>query len=206
MGRGKIEIKRIESTTNRQVTFSKRRSGLFKKAKEISILCASDVAVIVFNSTGRLFDFASSSMKRILERYRNTSGRGVWNNEYEQMLSQFRNLKKENEELQKELSCVTGENVETLAPKQLDYLEENLVLAAKKVRERKTEVLKYERRKTESKVIGLQQKQSILMELLAHAENHEEYGFTVSNSEGQTTPPPAFRVQPSQPNLQGSGH
>ncbi|GLJ27798.1 hypothetical protein SUGI_0545550 [Cryptomeria japonica] len=197
MGRGKIEIKRIESTTNRQVTFSKRRSGLFKKAKEISILCASDVAVIVFNSTGRLFDFASSSMKRILERYRNASGRGVWNNEYEQMLSQFRNLKKENEDLQKELSCVTGENVETLAPKQLDYLEENLVLAAKKVRERKTEVLKYERRKTESKVIGLQQKQSILMELLAHAENHEEYGFTVSNSEGQTTPPPAFRVQPN---------
>ncbi|GLJ26988.1 hypothetical protein SUGI_0528650 [Cryptomeria japonica] len=206
MGRGKIEIKKIENTTNRQVTFSKRRSGLFKKAKEISILCAADVAVIVFNNTGRLFDFASSSMKRILERYRNASGGIAWNNEYKQMLSQFRNLREENEELRKELSCVTGEDVETFTPKQLGYLEENLVLAAKKVRERKTEVLKYERRKTESKVIGLQQKSTILREWLANAENHEEFGFTVSDSEGQTTPPPAFRVQPSQPNLQGSGH
>ncbi|GLJ10336.1 hypothetical protein SUGI_0126390 [Cryptomeria japonica] len=58
----------------------------------------------------------------------------------------------ETEELQKELSCVTGEDVETFTPKQLGYLEENLVLAAKKVRERKIEVLKYERGKTESKV------------------------------------------------------
>nr|AAL05441.1 putative MADS-box family transcription factor [Cryptomeria japonica] len=142
MGKGKIEIKRIEIKKNRQVTFSKRRSGLFKKAKEISILCAADVAVIVFNSTGRLFDFASS---------RNASGGKAWNNEYEQMLSQFRNLKNENEELQKELSCVRGEDVEKLARNQLDCLEGNLVLAAKKVQERKTEVLKYEGRKTESK-------------------------------------------------------
>nr|QWX93769.1 MADS-box protein 30 [Cunninghamia lanceolata] len=206
MGRGKIEIKKIENTTNRQVTFSKRRAGLFKKAKEISILCAADVAVIVFNSTGRLFDFASSSMKRILERYRNASGGQAWNNEYEQMLSQFRNLKKENEELQKEMSYVTGEDVETLAPNQLEYLEGNLVVAAKKVRDRKTEVLKYERRKTESKVTGLQQKCAILREWLTNPENHEEYGITVCNSEGPTPPPPAFRVQPSQPNLQSSGY
>jgi hypothetical protein len=39
MGRGKIEIKRIENTTNLQVTFSKRRNGLLKKAREISVLC-----------------------------------------------------------------------------------------------------------------------------------------------------------------------
>nr|AFI98666.1 MADS1 transcription factor [Calocedrus formosana] len=203
MGRGKIEIKKIENTTNRQVTFSKRRSGLFKKAKEISILCAADVGVIVFNSTGRLFDFASSSMKRLLERYRNASGGRAWNNEYEQMLSQFRNLKKENEELQKELSCVTGEDVGTLAPNQLDFLEGNLVLAAKKARERKIEVLKYERRKTESKVIGLQQKCSILREWLSNPEIPEEYDL--DNSGGQTPPPPGFRRQPNQPNLQGGG-
>ncbi|XP_059077526.1 MADS-box transcription factor 23 isoform X2 [Cryptomeria japonica] len=205
MGRGKIEIKKIENTTNRQVTFSKRRSGLFKKAKEISILCAADVAVIVFNNTGRLFDFASSSMKRILERYRNASGGIAWNNEYKQMLSQFRNLREENEELRKELSCVTGEDVETFTPKQLGYLEENLVLAAKKVRERKIEVLKYERRKTESKVIGLQQKCSILKEWLTNPENGKENDLNDCNWEGQTLPP-AFRVQPSQRNLQRSGY
>ncbi|KAJ0085546.1 hypothetical protein Patl1_07583 [Pistacia atlantica] len=48
MGRGKIEIKRIENTTNRQVTFCKRRNGLLKKAYELSILCEAEVALIVF--------------------------------------------------------------------------------------------------------------------------------------------------------------
>nr|GEW84102.1 MADS-box transcription factor 27-like isoform X5 [Tanacetum cinerariifolium] len=38
MGRGKIMIRRIDNSTSRQVTFSKRRSGLLKKAKEIAIL------------------------------------------------------------------------------------------------------------------------------------------------------------------------
>ncbi|GLJ49554.1 hypothetical protein SUGI_1051000 [Cryptomeria japonica] len=94
--------------------------------------------------------------------------------------------------------------VETFTPKQLGYLEENLVLAAKKVRERKIEVLKYERPKRESKVIGFQHKCFILKEWLTNLENGEENGLNDCNSEGQT-PPPAFRVQPSQSNLQGSG-
>jgi MADS-box transcription factor len=60
MGRGKIEIKRIDNATSRQVTFSKRRSGLFKKARELSILCDAEVGLLVFSSTSRLYDFASS--------------------------------------------------------------------------------------------------------------------------------------------------
>ncbi|CAN1822916.1 Agamous-like MADS-box protein AGL15 [Linum perenne] len=59
MGRGKIEIKRIENANSRQVTFSKRRSGLLKKAQELSILCDAEVAVIIFSNTGKLFDFSS---------------------------------------------------------------------------------------------------------------------------------------------------
>jgi len=60
MGRGKIVIKRIDNSTSRQVTFSKRRNGLLKKARELSILCDAEVGLIVFSSTGRLYDFASS--------------------------------------------------------------------------------------------------------------------------------------------------
>uniref|UniRef100_A0A453JEP2 MADS-box domain-containing protein n=1 Tax=Aegilops tauschii subsp. strangulata TaxID=200361 RepID=A0A453JEP2_AEGTS len=60
MGRGKIAIERIDNATNRQVTFSKRRGGLMKKARELAILCDADLALIVFSSTGRLYDFASS--------------------------------------------------------------------------------------------------------------------------------------------------
>ena len=60
MGRGKIEIKRIENTTNRQVTFCKRRNGLLKKAYELSVLCEAEVALIVFSSRGRLYEYANN--------------------------------------------------------------------------------------------------------------------------------------------------
>ncbi|KAJ4866210.1 Agamous-like MADS-box protein AGL8 [Raphanus sativus] len=70
MGRGRVQLKRIENKINRQVTFSKRRSGLLKKAHEISVLCDAEVALIVFSSKGKLFEYSTDScMERILERY-----------------------------------------------------------------------------------------------------------------------------------------
>jgi hypothetical protein len=60
MGRGKIEIRRIDNSTSRQVTFSKRRGGLLKKAKELAILCDAEVGVMIFSSTGKLYDFSST--------------------------------------------------------------------------------------------------------------------------------------------------
>ena len=60
MVRGKIQMRRIENATSRQVTFSKRRNGLLKKAFELSVLCDSEVAVIIFSQKGRLYEFASS--------------------------------------------------------------------------------------------------------------------------------------------------
>jgi hypothetical protein len=59
MGRGKVELKRIENPTRRQVTFSKRRNGLLKKAFELSILCDAEVSLIVFSPTGKFYQFAS---------------------------------------------------------------------------------------------------------------------------------------------------
>ncbi|KAG2410018.1 MADS-box transcription factor ANR1 Protein [Vigna angularis] len=69
MGRGKIVIRRIDNSTSRQVTFSKRRSGLVKKARELSILCDAEVGLIVFSSTAKLYDYASSSLKSVIDRY-----------------------------------------------------------------------------------------------------------------------------------------
>jgi hypothetical protein len=59
--RGRREMRRIEDTTSRQVTFSKRRSGLLKKAYELSVLCDAEVALIVFSPRGRLYQFASAA-------------------------------------------------------------------------------------------------------------------------------------------------
>lgn len=61
MGRGRVELKRIENKINRQVTFAKRRNGLLKKAYELSILCDAEVAVIIFSARGKLYEFCSSS-------------------------------------------------------------------------------------------------------------------------------------------------
>ncbi|KAL9450267.1 hypothetical protein AB3S75_012077 [Citrus x aurantiifolia] len=72
MGRVKVQIKRIENATNRQVTFSKRRNGLVKKAYELSVLCDVDVALITFSPSGRVSLFSGSkSMEEILARYVN---------------------------------------------------------------------------------------------------------------------------------------
>ncbi|KAK4346398.1 hypothetical protein RND71_032737 [Anisodus tanguticus] len=61
MGRGRVELKRIENKISGQVTFSKRRSGLLKKANEISVLCDADVALIVFSTKGKLFEYSTDS-------------------------------------------------------------------------------------------------------------------------------------------------
>ncbi|KAG5242006.1 MADS-box transcription factor family protein [Salix suchowensis] len=68
MTRRKIQIKKIDNTAARQVTFSKRRRGLFKKAYELSILCDAEIALMVFSATGKLFEFSSSSMGQVIER------------------------------------------------------------------------------------------------------------------------------------------
>ena len=59
MVRRRIKIKRIENAATRQVTFSKRRGGLLKKAHDLSVLCDAEVAVIIFSCKGKLFQFSS---------------------------------------------------------------------------------------------------------------------------------------------------
>ncbi|XP_044342800.1 MADS-box transcription factor 51 isoform X4 [Triticum aestivum] len=54
--RGRVELRRIEDRTSRQVRFSKRRAGLFKKAFELSLLCDAEVALLVFSPAGKLYD------------------------------------------------------------------------------------------------------------------------------------------------------
>ncbi|KAJ0613832.1 putative transcription factor MADS-type1 family [Helianthus annuus] len=61
MGKGRLELKRIENKINRQVTFAKRRNGLLKKAYELSVLCDAEVALIIFSTRGKLYEFSSTS-------------------------------------------------------------------------------------------------------------------------------------------------
>ncbi|KAJ3678103.1 hypothetical protein LUZ60_001906 [Juncus effusus] len=75
MARGKVQMRRIENPVHRQVTFCKRRAGLMKKAKELSVLCDADVGIIIFSGHGKLYELATNgTMDSMIEKYKNTTG------------------------------------------------------------------------------------------------------------------------------------
>ncbi|NWZ53283.1 MEF2A factor, partial [Haliaeetus albicilla] len=51
------------------VTFTKRKFGLMKKAYELSVLCDCEIALIIFNSSNKLFQYASTDMDKVLLKY-----------------------------------------------------------------------------------------------------------------------------------------
>lgn len=69
MARRSVEIKKIEDRSKRQVTFTKRRQGLFKKAGELHSKCNADVAVIAFSLAGNAYAFGDPSVPSVLDRY-----------------------------------------------------------------------------------------------------------------------------------------
>ncbi|KAL5553586.1 hypothetical protein UlMin_040987 [Ulmus minor] len=147
MGRGRVQLKRIENKINRQVTFSKRRNGLLKKAHEISVLCDAEVAVIVFSHKGKLFEYATDScMEKILERYERYSfaerqmvtvdseTQGNWTIEYSRLAAKI-------ELLQRNHRHYLGEDLDSLGLKDLQSLEQQLDTAIKQIRSRKNQLM-----------------------------------------------------------------
>ncbi|KAI8532585.1 hypothetical protein RHMOL_Rhmol11G0224900 [Rhododendron molle] len=69
MGRQKIKIAKIEIKNHLQVTFSKRRSGLFKKASELCTLCGVEISIIVFSPAGKVFSFGHPNVDSIVDQF-----------------------------------------------------------------------------------------------------------------------------------------
>ncbi|KAH9697366.1 MADS-box protein SVP [Citrus sinensis] len=130
MTRQKIEIKKIDNPTARQVTFSKRRRGLFKKAQELSTLCDAEVALIVFSTTGRLFDYSSSSMKQVIDRH-NLHSQNLHKFDQPSLQLQLESstyaiLSKEMADRTRELRQMKGEELQELNMEELMRLEKSL--------------------------------------------------------------------------------
>ncbi|XP_027333787.1 truncated transcription factor CAULIFLOWER D isoform X2 [Abrus precatorius] len=144
MGRGRVQLKRIENKINRQVTFSKRRSGLLKKANEISVLCDAEVALIIFSTKGKLFEYSSDPcMERVIERYERYSyaERQLVGDDQapnENWVIEHAKLKARMEVLQRNQRNFKGEELDSLSIKELQNLEQQLDSAIKRIRSRKS--------------------------------------------------------------------
>ncbi|KAH9722304.1 Agamous-like MADS-box protein AGL8 [Citrus sinensis] len=147
MGRGRVQLKRIENKINRQVTFSKRRSGLLKKAHEISVLCDAEVALIVFSTKGKLFEYSTDScMERILERYERYcyAERQLQANEIEpngNWTLEYSKLKARMEVLQRNQKHFMGEDLADLSLKELQSVEQQIDSGLKLIRSRKNQLM-----------------------------------------------------------------
>ncbi|KAI4348673.1 hypothetical protein L6164_009369 [Bauhinia variegata] len=153
MGRGKIEIKKIENLNSRQVTFSKRRNGLLKKARELSILCDSEVAVIIFSSTGKLYEYSSTSMEHTLSRYSNGMEADVVNQPPNEPPTEFvqpdtNTLKDEMTKLRLEYLRMLGKELDGLSLKELQHLENQLSEGVLSVKDKKEQVLREQLRRS----------------------------------------------------------
>ncbi|XP_059451952.1 agamous-like MADS-box protein MADS3 [Corylus avellana] len=148
MGRGRVVLERIENKINRQVTFSKRRNGLLKKAFELSVLCEAEVALIIFSNRGKLSEFGSTDVSKILERYRQCCysldrDNNVADDQGSAQVSygEVSRVRAKYESLQRLERNLHGEDLEQLSLKELQHLEKKLDKALLQARNRKTRVM-----------------------------------------------------------------
>nr|XP_011461174.1 PREDICTED: agamous-like MADS-box protein AGL11 isoform X2 [Fragaria vesca subsp. vesca] len=145
MGRGKIEIKRIENTTNRQVTFCKRRNGLLKKAYELSILCEAEVALIVFSSRGRLYEYSNNNIRNTIERYKKASSDNSGATTITEINAQYyqqesTKLRHQIQMLQNSNRHLMGDSLSNLTVKELKQLENRLERGLTRIRSKKVNI------------------------------------------------------------------
>ncbi|BFG19603.1 hypothetical protein CerSpe_058770 [Prunus speciosa] len=148
MARGKVQMKKIENPVHRQVTFCKRRAGLLKKAKELSVLCDADIGIFIFSSHGKLFELATKgNMQGLIERYMKMKPTRV--SQADQAIEtqtldakkEINLLKQEIEILQKGLRYMFGGGDGTMTLDELQVLEKHLEVWIYHVRSAKMDVL-----------------------------------------------------------------
>ncbi|KAK9930284.1 hypothetical protein M0R45_027325 [Rubus argutus] len=156
--REKIKIKKIDNLPARQVTFSKRRRGLLKKAGELSVLCDCEFAVIIFSATGKLFESSSSSTKDVIARYK-SQVENVKKLDPQFLELQHDRIKmgRELADKSRELRQLNGEDLEGLNIDELQKLEKEIEGGLSRVLQAKEE-------KIMNEILALEEKGAKLLE------------------------------------------
>nr|UBT84129.1 MADS-affecting flowering-related transcription factor 2 [Arabis nova subsp. iberica] len=155
MGRRKVEIKRTEKKSSRQVTFSKRRNGLIEKARQLSILCESSIAVLVVSTSGKLYNSSSgSNMTKIIDSYEVQHADEL---KALDLAEKTRNYLPHKELLELVQSNLEEPNVGNVSVDSLILVEDQMETALSVVRARKTELMM-------EIVKTLQEKEKLLIE------------------------------------------
>ncbi|CAL9169289.1 MADS-box transcription factor 32-like isoform X1 [Musa acuminata AAA Group] len=137
MGRGRTEIKRIENPIQRQSTFYKRRDGLFKKARELSVLCDADLLLLLFSSSGKLYQYHSPSVasaKELIERYEVAAQTQIRGDRRLERNAEMEMVEKLCDTLERELRFMKVDEGQQYSLPDLGLLEHNLETAIGKVR------------------------------------------------------------------------
>ncbi|EPS70016.1 hypothetical protein M569_04748, partial [Genlisea aurea] len=165
MGRGRVELRRIENKRKRQASFGKRRDGLLKKAHELSVLCDADVALIIFSNEGKLCEFTSAhSMDHTLQRYYTANYLPAEEEEEEEeaptegRYRDYLNLKSRLQSLLRSQRHFFGEDLKNFSLGELDRLEILMDASLNRVRAKKTQHMIDE-------LAELQQKENKLMKI-----------------------------------------
>ncbi|GKV48524.1 hypothetical protein SLEP1_g55334 [Rubroshorea leprosula] len=179
IGRGKIEIKRIENTTNRQVTFCKRRNGLLKKAYELSVLCDAEIALIVFSTRGRLYEYANHSVRGTIERYKKACSDASNPVSVTEANTQFyqkeaSKLRRQIRDIQNMNRHILGEALSSLSVKDLKNLEGRLEKGISRIRSKKNELLSTEIEYMQKREIELQNDNMYLRAKIAENERIQQ--------------------------------
>ncbi|XP_039160388.1 MADS-box protein AGL42 isoform X2 [Eucalyptus grandis] len=146
MVRGKVQMRRIENATSRQVTFSKRRTGLLKKAYELSVLCDAEVAVIIFSQKGRLYKFSSNSeIRKTIDQYhRYTNDANMYHAKMEQYILHLKqetmDMERKIELLEVPLRKLSGQCVESCSIDEIQQIGNQLERSLSSIRERKAQL------------------------------------------------------------------
>ncbi|PPR91170.1 hypothetical protein GOBAR_AA29525 [Gossypium barbadense] len=181
MGRGKVQLKRIENPTNRQVTFSKRRNGLLKKAFELSILCDAEVALLIFSSSGKVYQFASHDMDRTVAKYRREVGLPDSSNPQFRTMEFWRSeideLNRSINTLEARLKHLSGEDILALGMRDLKQLERQLKIGVERVRSRKVKLKELQDGNISSGLVG-ENACTMFHQRIVHEEDfHNETGL-----------------------------